>query len=180
MRGAMSKHKSTVPGRATTATQADHDSVARFVELLKLRSLAASTQEEYLRYVRKLAGRVKCDPAALDEAQVRAHLLHLKENHGYSPSSMRSAVAALTLFYRTHLERDWKLFDLVHSPSAMKLPVVLTRAEIERLFSTIREPRFQRVLRLMYACGLRISEAVGLEVTDIKRDGLRVHIKQLS
>ena len=38
----------------------------------------------------------------------------------------------------------------------------------------------QRVLRLTYACGLRISEAVGLEVTDIKRDGLRVHIKQLS
>lgn len=173
----MSSHKSTVRGRATTATLVDHDSVARFVELLKLRSLAESSQAEYLRYVRKLAARVKRDPAELDEAQVRAHLLHLKEKHGYSPSSMRSACAAMRAFYGLHLGRDWKLFDLVRSPSALKLPQVLTRAEVARLFAVIREPRFLTVLRLMYACGLRISEAVKLEVTDIKRDGPRIHIR---
>jgi site-specific recombinase XerD len=32
------------------------------------------------------------------------------------------------------------------------------------------------VLRLIYACGLRVSEAVSLEVTDIKRDGPRLHL----
>jgi integrase/recombinase XerD len=90
---------------------------------------------------------------------------------------MRSAVAALSGYYVLHLGRDWKLFDLVRSPSAMKLPQVLTRAEVARLFGVIRELRFRMVLRLMYACGLRISEAVNLEVTDIKRDGPRVHIR---
>ena len=107
----MSNHKTTAQGPAITATQLDHDSVARFVELLKLRSLAASTQAEYLRYIRKLATRVKRDPAELDEAQVRAHVLHLKEAHGYSPSSMRTAVAALRAYYGLQLGRDWKLFD---------------------------------------------------------------------
>jgi integrase/recombinase XerD len=172
----MPNHKSTAQGRATTATLPDHDSVARFVELLTLRSLAPSTQSEYVRYIRKLAARTQRDPAQLDEAQVRAHLLHLKEAHAYSPSSMRSAVAAMRAYYGLHLGRDWKLFDLVRSSDAQTLPQVLTRAEVARLFNTVREERFLVVLRFMYACGLRISEAVNIEVADL-RGGERVHVR---
>jgi integrase/recombinase XerD len=172
----MSNHPSTQKGHAAKAVLPDCDSLVRFAELLKLRTLAASTQEEYLRYVRKLAARTKCDPATLDEPQVRAHLLHLKEAHHYSPSSMRSAVAAMRAFYGLHLGRDWKLFDLVRSPSAQTLPAVLTRAEVARLFAAVREERFRMILRLIYACGLRVSEAVKLEVSDIKRDGPRLHL----
>lgn len=172
----MSSHKSTARGRATTATVADHDSVARFVELLKLRSLAPATQEEYLRYVRKLAERVKRDPAELDEAEVRAHLLHLKDKHGYSPSSMRTACAAMRAFYGMHLGHEWKLFDLVRSPDRQTLPQVLTQAEVARLFAVIREERFLTVLRFIYACGLRIGEAVNVEVGDL-RGGERVHVR---
>lgn len=176
----MSSHKSTKKDAAKVAFN-DSDSLLRFAETLKLRSLAVSTQEEYLRYVRKLAARVQRDPAELDEAQLRAHLLHLKDGqngHGYSSSSMRTAVAAFTAFYNLHLGRDWKLFRLVRSPSPTTLPTVLTRAEVWRLFSMIREERFRTVLRLIYACGLRVSEATALEVTQIKRDGPRLHLQQ--
>jgi len=174
----MSSHKSTKKGGAAAAVlPSDPESLVRFADTLKLRSLAASTQGEYLRYVRKLAERAKCDPAGLDEAQVREHLLHLKVEHAYSPSSMRSAVAAMRAYYGLHLGRDWKLFDLVRSPDAKKLPAVLTREELARFFAAVRERRFQMVFRLIYACGLRISEATNLEVTDIKRDGPRLHIR---
>ena len=172
----MSKHTSTQKG-ATKAVVADCDSLVRFAELLKLRTLAASTQAEYLRYLRKLAARVKGDPADLSEAQVRQHLLHLKDAQHYSPSSMRTAVAALVAFYNLHLARDWKLFDLVRSPSAQTLPQVLTRAEVARLFTVIREERFRVILRFIYCCGLRIGEAVNVEVGDL-RGGERVHVRQ--
>ena len=176
----MSSHKSTKKASAKVAFN-DSDSLLRFAETLKLRSLAVATQEEYMRYVRKLAARVKRDPAELDEAQLRAHLLHLKEGkdgHGYSASSMRTAVAAFTAFYNLHLGRDWKLFGLVRSPSPQTLPTVLTRAEVARLFTVIREERFRVILRLIYACGLRVSEAINLEVTQIKRDGPRLHLQK--
>lgn len=176
----MSSHKSTKKASAKVAFN-DSDSLLCFAETLKLRSLAATTQEEYLRYVRKLAARVKRDPAELDEAQLRAHLLHLKDGkdgHGYSASSMRTAVAAFTAFYNLHLGRDWKLFRLVRSPSPQTLPTVLTRDEVKRLFRVIREERFRVILRLIYMCGLRVSEAIALEVTDIKRDGPHLHLKK--
>lgn len=160
----------------SAAVASDPDSLVRFADLLKLRSLATSTQGEYLRYVRKLAARTKRDPAVLEEAQVREHLLYLKDKCGHSASTIRTAAAAFTAFYRLHLGRDWKLFDLVRAPSALKLPEVLTREEVTRLFAVVREHRFRMVLRLIYACGLRVSEAVNLEISDIKRDGPRLHL----
>ena len=170
-------HASTLRGGVKPSVAPDPESVQRFAEMLRLRSLAASTQAEYLRFVRKLVTRQGGDPATLEEAQVRAHLLHLKDAHHYSPSSMRTAVAAMRAYYGRHLGRNWQLFDLVRSPSAQKLPTVLTRAEVARLFAVVRVARFRTLLRLIYACGLRIGEAVNLEVRDLREPG-RVHIRE--
>ena len=175
--GKESAHASTLGGGTKRKHAPDAESVVRFAETMKLRSLADTTRDEYLRFVRKLAARHGGDPAALDEAQVRAHLLRLKDEHHYSPSSMRTAVAAMRAYYGLHLGRDWKLFDLVRSPSAQKLPVVLTRAEVQRLFATVREARFRTLFRLIYACGLRIGEAVTLEVQDLREPG-RLHLRE--
>ena len=90
---------------------------------------------------------------------------------------MRTAVAALVAFYNLHLGREWKLFGLVRSPSAQTLPQVLTRAEVGRLFAVIREERFIVILRFIYACGLRIGEAVTIEVGDL-RGGERVDVRE--
>src|SRR5215212_6053500 len=130
----MSIQKAKVKGHAGTIVATDSKSLVRFAELLKLRSLAASTQSEYMRYMRKLAARVKRDPSELDEAQVRAHLLHLKDAQKYSSSSMRAVVAAMRCYYGLHLGHDWKLFDLVRSPDRQTLPQVLAREELVRLF----------------------------------------------
>jgi integrase/recombinase XerD len=175
--GKESTHASTRRGRHQRMLASDCESVQRFAETMRLRSLATTTQTEYLRFVRKLAARCGGDPAALDEAAVRGHLLHLKDAREYSPSSMRTAVAAMRAYYGRHLGHDWQLFDLVRAPSAQKLPTVLTRAEVARLFAVVREPRFRTLFRLIYACGLRIGEALNLEVRDLREPG-RVHLRE--
>lgn len=178
--GAMpSKNKTTRQSAGAPAPRVyPHDSLRRLDEALTLRSLAATTREEYHRYVRKLGERAQGDPAALDEPQVRAHLLHLKEVQRYSASSMRSACAALQFFFHHVVGRDWKLFDLVRCPDRQQLPAVLTRAEVQRLLGAVREPRFAMILRLIYGCGLRIGEAVKLEVRDIQRDGTVLFLRE--
>lgn len=153
------KKKETVPS---------YESLARLQQMLALRSLAPRSRAAYLTYVQKFALHTGCDPGTLDEAAARAYLIYLKEKRAYSPSSMRSACAALSFFFKFVCERDWKLFDLVRSPSAQTLPAVLTRDEVHRLISQIREDRFRVVLTLIYACGLRIGEAVALEIRDLQ------------
>ena len=115
----MSSHKSTKKGAAAVAPVPDHESLVRFAELLKLRTLAKSTHDEYLRYLRKVAARAGCDPAQLDEPQVREHLVFLKIEKKYSPSSMRTAVAALRCYYGLHLGRDCR-FDFAQGPEPVE------------------------------------------------------------
>ena len=93
-----------------------------------------------------------------------------------SPATIHRKSACLRSFYR-HLRRDGLLdTDPTATLSAprrsRKLPQVLTRGEIEKLLSQPRgtEPaslRDRALLEVMYACGLRASEATGLELMDV-------------
>jgi site-specific recombinase XerD len=172
----MSNNKTTRRGRDGEPLDPDSETLIRFAETLKLRGLATATQSEYLRFARKLLERLKCAPETVTEEQLRAHLLRLKEEHGYSPSSMRTAVAAMRALFGLHIGRDWKLFDLVRAPSQQKLPTVLTREEVARLFAVVREVRFRVFLRFVYATGLRLFEALQLQVDDL-RHGDRVRVR---
>jgi integrase/recombinase XerD len=96
-----------------------------------------------------------------------------------SPATIHRKSACLRSFYR-HLRRDGLLdtdptATLSTPRRSRKLPQVLTRGEIEKLLSQPRgtEPaalRDRALLELMYACGLRASEAIGLELMDVDID----------
>jgi integrase/recombinase XerD len=99
-----------------------------------------------------------------------------------SPATIHRKAACLRSFYR-HLRREGvRESDPTATLSAprrgRKLPQVLTRGEVESLLSQPRgtEPaalRDRALLELMYACGLRASEAIGLEVGDVDlEDGM--------
>ena len=105
-----------------------------------------------------------------------------------APATVQRKVACLRSFYR-HLRRE-EIIDRdptaeLRAPrSSSRLPHVLSRAEVKRLLDVPRgtEPRALRdraLLELMYACGLRASEAIGLEVADVDLDDgvLRAHGK---
>jgi integrase/recombinase XerD len=93
-----------------------------------------------------------------------------------APATLGRKVACLRSFYR-HLRREGAI---EHDPTAelrgprksQRLPRVLSRDEVARL---LREPkgtdpralRDRALLETMYACGLRASEAVGLELQDV-------------
>jgi len=93
-----------------------------------------------------------------------------------APATLQRKVACLRSFYR-HLRREGALehdptADLRAPRKSQKLPEVLSRAEVSRLLATPRgtDPatlRDRALLELMYACGLRASEATGLEIGDV-------------
>jgi integrase/recombinase XerD len=93
-----------------------------------------------------------------------------------APATLQRKAACLRSFYR-HLRREEAL---AHDPTAdlraprkrQRLPQVLSRGEVARLLGAPRGTgpaalRDRALLELMYACGLRASEATGLEVRDL-------------
>jgi integrase/recombinase XerD len=96
-----------------------------------------------------------------------------------SPATLQRKVACLRSFYR-HLRRQDLITDdptvYLRAPKqSRRLPQVLSRDEVGHLLEAPRgtEPpalRDRALLELMYACGLRASEAIGLELGDVDLD----------
>ena len=147
------------------------------------RGLSRNTLEAYrtdlLQFGRFLARR---ELSALDARQgdVADFLAELAAGDGDRPpvstATIHRKTACLRSFYR-HVRREGLLESdptatLTPPRRSRKLPHVLTRGEIDRLLSQPRgmEPaalRDRALLEVMYACGLRASEAIGLELTDV-------------
>jgi integrase/recombinase XerD len=170
------------------STRQFHDLVLDFLAYLELeRGLSRNTLEAYRADLQQFgAWLAEHDLSVLEVGHTQlsefvAQLGNGEKGGGRAaaPATVQRKVACLRSFYR-HLRRE-EILD--HDPTAElraprgghKLPQVLSRAEIKRLLETPRgtEPRALRdraLLELMYACGLRASEAIGLEVADVDLD----------
>lgn len=157
----------------------DCPSIAKFKQLVELKDFKPATKKEYVRYVRRLADHLRCDPAAITEDQLRQYFLFLRQHKQFSGSAMSIAKAAFQLFYREHLgHSDWKVFSELVIRRGAPLPLVLSREEVQRVLGCLREERFRACLRLIYHCGLRVGEAVKIKVTDIDAAQLRLRIRE--
>lgn len=139
-----------------------------YARLLALRYEALRTRHSYYRDLRLLHEHFGCDPASLTEAQLTDYLIHVKMVKGWKPKTVRQTSAAARLFYIDLLGHvQWKVFDQVRAKDHHYLPAVLTREEVRALLRGIRLRRYRIPLKLIYCCGLRLSECLNLTVHDI-------------
>lgn len=145
---------------------------------LVLRGLSAKTQEAYLRAVTGLAAFYGRSPDRISEREIQTYLLHLYREKGFSHSTCNVAVAGLRFFYHVTLRRRSMDFVIPAAREPKKLPEILTRAELTRLFSRTIRPKHRALLLTAYAAGLRVSEVVALQVCDIDAERGVLHVRQ--
>ena len=101
---------------------------------------------------------------------------------GLAPTSLRRRAAAIKGFYRFAFGEGLIGIDVASHLDLPKmsrlLPETLTQAEVERLLAApVEDALMERaLLELLYASGLRISEALNLDLEDISLDGAFVRV----
>ena len=158
-----------------------YPSIAKFQQFVELKDYRPPTKKEYVRYVRKLAEHFGCDPLSLSEDQLRAYFLFLRQDKHYSRSPMKAAKFSLRSFFvDCHQRAGWTVFREVRIAEPLILPVVLSREEVAAVLHAVREPRLGVCLELIYHCGLRVGEAVRVEVRDLHESRTahpRLHVR---
>jgi integrase/recombinase XerD len=174
----------TPPAPASAGAGARFQSlVLDFLSYLELeRGLSRNTLNAYrtdlFQYGEYLAAHdrdaLKARPA--DVADFLAELATGERRPACSAATIHRKAACLRSFYK-HLRRDELIGDdptaaLSAPRRSKKLPQVLNYAEVQKLLAAPRgsEPttlRDRALLEVMYACGLRASETIGLELADI-------------
>jgi integron integrase len=115
-------------------------------------------------------------PRELGEAEVAAFLNHLVVERRVAPSTQSQALCALVFMYQHVMGRPLgRLRDLRWARARARLPVVLTREEVERVLEQLTGTPWL-VATVLYGSGLRLLECLQLRVKDVDlaRGELRV------
>ena len=143
---------------------------------LQLAGLAKDTQASYLRKVRGLAAYFMLAPDRLTEEQVREYLLYLKNQRRLASDTLRVHVAAIRFFYTHTVPRDWKALQKLRIPKSKALPEVLAIEVVRQLIDAVRKPHIKIFFWTVYSLGLRLNEALHLQVGDIDAQRMLVHV----
>jgi site-specific recombinase XerD len=145
----------------------------RFEKYLLLKNNAQNTIDCYVGIVTQFICHFKKDPRAINQSMIGDYLLQLK-----STRYKRQTWYCLANFYANVLnEPNW--MNGIPLPKQEKtIPETLNHVEILKMVATIQNLKHRSIITLIYACGLRISESVGLRIADIDGTRLQIHIRQ--
>jgi site-specific recombinase XerD len=134
---------------------------------LRLRNLQPSTRGVYLGCVRRFAAYHMRSPDQMGELEVREYLAHLRDKRKLDPKTIRCNVAALRFLYANTLGRPGVVACWLSPRTERRLPVVLSRTEVDTLLKALRSLKYRAVAMTMYGAGLRVREACHLQVDDL-------------
>src|SRR5437764_4560100 len=105
-------------------------------------------------------------PSEMAEAEVGAFLTHLARDGKVAASTQNQALSALLFLYKEVLKQEigW-LEGVQRAKKPMRLPVVLTRDEVHKIFAHLHGTN-RLMAGLLYGSGLRLMECVRLRVKD--------------
>jgi integrase/recombinase XerD len=150
----------------------------RYLEDLQLRNYALKTQQAYVECVAQFARYFNKSPERLGPDDIRTYQLYLVHEKKASWSRFNQTVCALRFLYGKTLGKNWAITHIPFPRKERKLPVVLSAAEVVQFFAALRSVKYRTLLMTAYATGLRLSEVLHLQVSDIdsQRRVIRVHL----
>jgi integrase/recombinase XerD len=90
---------------------------------------------------------------------------------------MRIAYSGIKFFYTQTLPMDWETIRLLKIKRLSAPPTVLSIDEVRLILKTASQPQIKVFLATVYSCGLRLSEALNLEVNDIDRERMTIRVR---
>jgi site-specific recombinase XerD len=137
------------------------------IEDMQLRGLSEQTQARYVTAVRLLAEHYGRSPADLTDDELRAYFLYLKNEKKYARSTCTVALCAIKFLYEQTLNQAWPTLTLIRPPREHKVPVIVSRQEVQQILGCLRRLQYRACLSTIYSCGLRLREGTQLQVSHI-------------
>ncbi|SMC89899.1 integron integrase [Desulfocicer vacuolatum DSM 3385] len=161
-------------GYATTEEKTVHPwdiAIEKLKNEIMVRHYSKKTLKAYSLWAEKLRYFIKDKlPENLTPDDVKAFLTFLAVKKKVSASSQNQAFNALLFFFRHVLEKEFgKIEGVVRAKRKPYIPVVLSQDEIHRILQNLQYP-YDIIVKLLYGCGLRLSECMKLRIHNFNFD----------
>lgn len=142
---------------------------------LKYRNYSSKTIQVYSTCIKYFLEKIQKVPEEISREDIIDFILFL-QSQNKAPKTINLYKEAIKFLFKEALKQDRNI-DIKLSRAAQKLPVVLSREEIQTILSNIKNEKHRCIIALSYSAWLRVSDIIHLKVGDIDIEHLILHIK---
>jgi len=143
---------------------------------LRAAKYSRQTRYNYLYYNRFLCHYLQKLPEEIEAYDIKKFLAAVEKGRDYSAATLNLALSAIKFFYTRVLPKD--IIEEQHrARQGRRLPIVLSKDEIKRMFMAENNFKHRLLLMMVYASGLRVSEVVTLKREDIDTNRQTINIR---
>ena len=142
----------------------------------KLRGLSPKTTDEYVKRTSFFLQWVNKPAEEVAEQDIARFLTYLIDERKLTPASVNTYNSSLRFFYGVTMDRNLNYKQLPRQKQRRRIPVILTKDELSKIFGACGNLRDKAILMTVYGSGLRLSEAVNLRVKDIDSKSMRIFV----
>ncbi|MFH1644401.1 MAG: tyrosine-type recombinase/integrase, partial [bacterium] len=154
--------------------QGNVEEIDKLKRELKIRNFSKKTIKSYTYSVEKFLNYAENEKAKeLNEELVKNYLQILIKKQ--SPSTTSANLSAIEFFFNSILKKNLKL---PHPKRNKSIPEILTQEEVKSLINSTNNIKHKLILKILYGCGLRVSEVVNLKKQDVNFKEDLIQIKQ--
>jgi integron integrase len=147
-------------------------------DVIRRKHYSIRTEQAYIDWIKRfIIYHNKRHPAEMAEEEVARFLTHLARDRDVAPSTQNQALSALLFLYKEVLKHEIGWLEKVErAKKPPKLPVVLSRPEVKRIFAHLHGvPKL--MAGLLYGSGLRLMECVRLRVKDVDFELAQISVR---
>jgi len=148
-------------------------------DAIRRKHFSIRTEQSYTEWIRRfILFHNKRHPREMAEPEVTEFLTHLARDEHVAASTQNQALSALLFLYKEVLKQEigW-LQGVERAKRPSRLPVVLTRDEVRKIFAHLHG-KHRLMAGLLYGSGLRLMECVRLRVKDVDLGYLRITVRE--
>ncbi|MCF8714508.1 site-specific integrase [Joostella atrarenae] len=154
------------------------ESLHLYLDRLRLRNYSENTIRTYQHMFKQFLRHLWPLPLhKLSSEHITDYHLELIVDKGYSVSYQNQSINAIKFYIEHILGYPKQHFALIRPKRSVKLPVVFTLEEAASIINSPNNLKHQAVLTLIYASGLRISECINLQMTDIDSKSMCIWVR---
>jgi len=148
------------------------------IKHMKYCRYSEKTIKTYVSQVQIFLESIRTDPKSISEKQIKEYLYHKVFNEHVSASSQNIIINALKLFFTHIVIRSLNDEIFIRPRKSKYLPTVLSKDEVNAIINSIHNLKHKTIISTIYSCGLRISEAINLKISDIDSKRMIIYIRQ--
>lgn len=165
------------PGSVPSFSDQWRQAIHRTEEKLRQHRYSWQTVKGYVGHLRIFArAHVHLSPDSITLETIRQYIINRVKQGSYSESTQQQLLNALKFWLEKIEGKDQLVIDLRPRKTGKRLPIVLSRDEITRLFAATTNQKHRCVLKVLYSGGLTLSEVCQLRIVDLHRDRLQIYV----